>query len=81
MGYQPQPATAPCPVCKDAPVLRYRLFQGYRAECGCGVCGPFVHPSEGYDVPERRAIQLWAVVAGEPPAPKKPRGRSGVKSG
>lgn len=74
MNYRPLTMIAGCPSCGDKPRVRYRLFKGARAECKCGVCGPFVPMSEW---PEHHARAAWAVVAGKvamsspPPMPRK----------
>ncbi len=69
------PRVKGCPNCGQQPSVRHRLFHGMRAECRCGVSGPFVAFSAE---PERDALDAWAKVAGEPdplpmppPAPRK----------
>lgn len=71
MGYIPLPATNPCPNCGNQPAARHRIMRGVRAECLCGVCGPFSDDTYG-------ALILWRRVAGEPPKPTPPHSGSGA---
>jgi hypothetical protein len=63
MGWRPYPRVNHCPACGRRPIVRCRLFRGWRAECRCGVAGPFVADDRD---PERAAMLAWAAVAGEP---------------
>ena len=69
MVYRPLPATTGCPSCGSTPVVRYRLFKGVRAECSCGVSGPFVAVGNW---PDHDALLAWRDVAGEPVLPRPP---------
>lgn len=68
MGYRPLPMINGCPNCGARPEVKYRLFRGHRAECRCGVSGPFV--VDGW--PEHAALAAWSIVAGDVRLPYPP---------
>lgn len=83
MIWRPLPMMRGCPHCGKQPMIRFRLFRGYRAECACGVAGPFVISED----PERAAMLAWAAVAGRvedlprPPPPMPMGVRSAADGG
>lgn len=49
MTYRPLTIVWNCPNCGLKPLIKFRFFRGWRAECPCGISGPFVrnvdHPN------------------------------------
>jgi hypothetical protein len=75
-GIRPLPAVNRCPHCNGYPrPVRAYLRGAYRAECACGVAGPYANDPQW---PHHAALEAWRDVFGGPPRPRPPEGGSGV---
>lgn len=77
--YRPLPAINLCPNCGAYPNVKRSIFRGNaaRAECACGVAGPFVNDPA---FPHHSALAAWGKVFGQPERPKAPVTGSGVRA-
>jgi hypothetical protein len=70
MGIPPFPRVNPCPNCGGLPRIVVLFENQYRAECRCGVCGPFVKKHNEY--PHHDAQAAWGLIFGLRAVPAPP---------